>query len=166
MKTFATLLAFAAMMMAAPLSAQTKTETVEGLYTVEIPQDWIAASAAKSVFVFTNISTPDASAMISINATKTPMALKQGYKTMVEAVSKNKSYSGYSVIGEGESAIGGQPCKWICCSYTVSGIAMKGKQYVLRNGNRLYYIQYHLSADVFDSYTAQFEEIIATISFK
>ncbi len=166
MKTFATLLAFAAMTMATSLSAQTKTETsADDLYTVDIPQEWVSDSASKSLFNIMSISTLDGAAMI-INATKTPLPLKQAYKTLVEAVSKNKDYSGYSVIGEGDSSVGGQECKWICCSYTAEGQAMKAKQYALRNGKRLYYIQYHLSADIFDEYSAQFDQVIGTISFK
>lgn len=144
-------------------SQQTKTVSDKrDLFTVDIPESWVAASEAKSIITLMYIIDPDyLDEKLSISTTSVPQNLAGSYKINKGAL---KDFKKFEVLEEGEGKLDDQDCMWFICTWaTKEGDKMKGKQYTLKYKGKNYCIQYHIKESRFDAVKEPYEKIISSL---
>ena len=144
-------------------SQQTKTVSDKrDLFTVDIPESWVAASEAKSIITLMYIIDPDyLDEKLSISTTSVPQNLAGSYKINKGAL---KDFKKFVVLEEGEGKLNDQDCMWFVCTWaTKEGDQMKGKQYTLKYEGKNYCIQYHVKESRFDAVKEPYEKIISSL---
>jgi hypothetical protein len=144
-------------------SQQTKAVSDKrNLFTVEIPESWVAASEAKSIINLMYIVDPEyLDEKLSITAVSAPQNLEGSYKINKKAL---KDFKKFEILEEGEGKINDQDCMWFICTWeTKEGDKMKGKQYTLKYEGKNFCIQYHVKESRFDTVKEPYEKIISSL---
>lgn len=156
---------FALLICMGAYAQDTKTITdKKKVFQMDIPTGWDAASEANAFVNMTFIASPDQSGKLSVSVVKGISNLKESYKINRDAL---KDFKDFTIVEENTENIGAQESMWFICTWTNDdGTKMKGKQYTLKTGGKLFCIQYHVAEPTFDSARETYDRVIQTLRVK